>query len=171
MKKLLVVVDMQNDFVTGALGTEEARRILPAVSALVSGAEEDGTEVVFTQDTHGRDYLCTREGKNLPVPHCIRGTHGWEIVPGLAKAGARVFEKGTFGSEALARYVRENAFEEVTFCGVCTDICVVSNALLVKAFSPEAQVRAVRSACAGTTPEKHDAALATMESCQIAVLA
>lgn len=165
MKKLLVVVDMQRDFVTGALGTEEAKKIVPRVKELVGNA----SEVVYTADTHGENYLETREGRFLPVPHCIKGTAGWEILPELYKQGAKIFEKPTFGSDALARYVKEGGYDEITFCGVCTDICVVSNALLVKAALPEAEVRAVASACAGVTPEKHLAALETMRSCQIVV--
>lgn len=165
MKKLLVVVDMQRDFVTGALGTQEARDILPRVTELVQGAEE----VVYTADTHGKDYLHTREGRMLPVLHCIKGTEGWEILPQLYRAGAPVFEKPTFGSPALAHYIAEWGYEDITFCGVCTDICVVSNALLVKAMLPEAEVRVCASACAGVTPEKHRAALLTMQSCQIIV--
>lgn len=164
IKRLLVVVDMQRDFVDGALGSVAAQAIVPAVEALVSGADE----VVYTQDTHGGDYLETHEGKFLPVPHCIRGAAGWEIVPELFRAGARVFEKGTFGSVPLAEYAA--GYDEITLCGVCTDICVVSNALLIRAFAPEASVRVVAGACAGTSPEAHDAALCTMRSCQIEIV-
>ncbi len=163
VKRLLVVVDMQHDFVDGALGSEAAQAAVPAVKALVAQAEE----VVYTQDTHGEDYLDTHEGKLLPVPHCIRGSAGWEILPGLYRSGARIFEKNTFGSLALAEYAA--AFDEITLCGVCTDICVVSNALLIRAFAPEARVRVVSAACAGTSPEAHEAALLTMKSCQIEI--
>ncbi len=166
MKKLLVVVDMQRDFVTGSLGTEEARAIVPRVRELVAAAEE----VVFTADTHGENYLETQEGRRLPVPHCIAGTEGWEILPEVYRAGAKIFEKPSFGSEALASYVKEGGYGEIVFCGVCTDICVVSNALLVKAALPEAEVRVVSSACAGTTPARHCAALETMRSCQVTVV-
>lgn len=165
MKKLLVVVDMQRDFVTGSLGTPEARAIVPAVGALVKSAEH----VVYTADTHGADYLQTREGRFLPVPHCVKGTAGWEILPEVYAAGAPVIEKGTFGSYDLVGFIREGEFCDITFCGVCTDICVVSNALLVKAAFPEAEVRVIANACAGVTPEKHACALETMASCQIAI--
>lgn len=164
IRRLLVVVDMQRDFVDGALGSEAARKIVPAVQALVAEADE----VVYTQDTHEENYLDTHEGKFLPVPHCIRGTAGWEIVPQLFRRGARVFEKGTFGSVPLAEYAA--GYGEITLCGVCTDICVVSNALLIRAFAPEAGVRVAASACAGTSPEAHQAALLTMKSCQIEII-
>lgn len=164
IKRLLIVVDMQRDFVDGALGFAAAQAIVPAVGALVSGADE----VVYTQDTHGGDYLETHEGKLLPVPHCIRGTAGWEILPQLFRRGARVFEKGTFGSVPLAEY--SAGYGEITLCGVCTDICVVSNALLIRAFAPEASVCVVAGACAGTSPEAHQAALLTMKSCQIEII-
>lgn len=163
LRRLLVVVDMQHDFVDGALGTPEAVCILPAVRTLV---EEWRGDVAYTQDTHGADYAATQEGKFLPVPHCIQGTYGWEIVPELRTGkSARIFEKGTFGSVALAEYAKE--YDEVALCGVCTDICVVSNALLIKAFSPEAAIYCVADACAGTSPAAHEAALATMRSCQV----
>ena len=166
MKELLVVVDMQTDFVNGALGTKEAEEAVPAVEKLVKAAER----VVYTQDTHGENYFETQEGRKLPVAHCIRGTKGWEILPSLYKAGSRVFEKGAFGSVELAEYVRKEKFTKITLCGVCTDICVVSNALLIKAFVPEAEVCVVANACAGVTKEKHAAALATMQSCQIEIV-
>ena len=168
VKRLLVVVDMQNDFVTGALGTAEAQAILPAVRALIARERAAGSDVAFTLDTHGADYLSTQEGRMLPVPHCIRGTHGWLLADGLDAANARIFEKPTFGSVPLAEYAR--AYDEVVLCGVCTDICVVSNALLIKAFSPESKVMVVESACAGATPAAHAAAIQTMKSCQIVIL-
>lgn len=164
IRRLLVVVDMQRDFVDGALGSEAARKIVPAVQALVAEADE----VVYTQDTHEENYLDTHEGKFLPVPHCIRGTEGHEILPEVFRAGARVFEKSTFGSASLAGYAVR--YDEITLCGVCTDICVVSNALLIRAFAPEAGVRVAASACAGTSPEAHQAALLTMKSCQIEII-
>ena len=172
MKKLLVVVDMQNDFVRGALGTREAQAALPAVKELIARERAAGTAVAFTQDTHGKEYPETQEGRRLPVPHCIKGEEGWQIVPELVPytKGACVFEKGVFGSVALAEYARAGGFEEVVLCGVCTDICVVSNALLIKAYCPETTVCVVASACAGTTQENHNAALATMRSCQIEIL-
>lgn len=171
MKKLLIVVDMQNDFVSGALGTERAKNILPRVAALIAREQERGAETVFTKDTHGEDYPATQEGRLLPVSHCVKGTHGWEIAPELAPyaAGMRVFKKGAFGSVELAEYARENGFQEITLCGVCTDICVISNALLIKAYCPESTVRVVASACAGTSEDAHQAALTAMRSCQVIV--
>ncbi len=165
MKKLLVVVDMQRDFVTGALSTAEAQAIVPRVKALAEAAEN----VVYTADTHGENYMETREGRHLPVKHCIKGTEGWEILPEVYRAGAPVFEKPAFGSLSLAEYIRAEGYDDITFCGVCTDICVVSNVLLVKAMLPEAEVRVISSACAGVTPQLHEAALATMKSCQVTV--
>lgn len=166
MKKLLIVVDMQEDFISGALGSEQARAIVPAVRRLV----EEASSVVYTQDTHGADYAERQEGRKLPVPHCIRGTRGWEILPEVYKKGSRIFEKGTFGSLPLAEYAKREGFDEITLCGVCTDICVVSCAMLLKAYLPETEIRVVADACAGVTPEKHAAALETMRSCQITVI-
>lgn len=169
MRKLLAVIDMQKDFVFGALGTKEAQAILPAVLAEIEKARAEGTEIVFTRDTHADNYLSTQEGKNLPVPHCIKGTDGWQIVEDL-HSGERVFDKPVFGSMELAEFVEKQGFDEVTFIGVCTDICVVSNALLVKAKCPETKVRVKEKACAGVTPETHAAALVTMRSCQVEVM-
>ncbi len=170
MKNYLIVVDMQNDFVTGSLGTREAQAIVPAVREKL--AHFDGT-VIFTQDTHERDYLTTQEGRNLPVEHCIRGTWGWEIVPELQEfvKNARVFEKPTFGSVDLAAQLRAEAGDiaGIELIGLCTDICVISNALLIKAALPELPMQVDSACCAGVTPEKHNAALETMRSCQVAV--
>lgn len=169
MKKLLVVVDMQNDFVTGSLGSVEAQAILPTVKALVEEKRRAGTDIVFTRDTHGKDYLSTQEGKNLPVEHCVKGTDGWQIVDGLHQ-GERVFDKPTFGSVALAEYVKEKAYDEILLVGVCTDICVISNAFLIKAYVPEALVQIQASACAGVTKESHERALASAKTCQIQII-
>ena len=169
-KKLLVVVDMQNDFIGGALGTQEAQSILPAVRARIADARKEGEVVVFTRDTHGDDYLSTQEGKNLPVPHCIAGTAGHEIAAGLCLAGERVFDKPAFGSIELAAYVKERGFAAVELVGVCTDICVISNALLIKAFCPEAEVCVRAGCCAGVTPQSHQTALAAMRACQVKIL-
>ncbi len=169
MKKLLVVVDMQNDFVTGALGTREAAAILPAVRGEIEKRRREGWEIVYTRDTHARDYLQTQEGKNLPVEHCLRGTHGWEIANGLYEGG-RIFDKPAFGSVALGEYVRQGGYDEAELIGVCTDICVISNALLLKAFAPEMRVRVKASACAGVTPESHEAAIAAMRACQVDIV-
>ena len=169
-KKLLVVVDMQNDFIGGALGTQEAQSILPAVRARIADARKEGEVVVFTRDTHGEEYLSTQEGKNLPVPHCIAGTAGHEIAAGLCLAGERVFDKPAFGSIELAAYVKERGFTAVELVGVCTDICVISNALLIKAFCPEAEVCVRAGCCAGVTPQSHQTALAAMRACQVKIL-
>lgn len=169
-KKLLVVVDMQRDFIDGALGTAEAQAILPAVRARIAAARAAGEAVVFTRDTHGKDYLATQEGKRLPVPHCIAGEAGWQLAEGLAAEGERCFDKPCFGSVALGAYVREAGFAAVELIGVCTDICVISNALLVKAFCPEAAVSVRADCCAGVTPHSHETALAAMRACQIDIV-
>lgn len=173
--RFLIVVDMQNDFVSGSLGTREAREIVPQVVRRVAEGVSRGERVIFTRDTHGADYLHTQEGRNLPVPHCIRGTEGWEIVEQLrpASAGQTILDKPAFGSAELGRLLaKENErepIEKVTLIGLCTDICVISNALLVKAFLPEAEVAVDAACCAGVTPESHRTALAAMKSCQITV--
>lgn len=167
MKELLIVVDMQNDFVTGVLGSAEARAILPKLKQKIDGARTAGKTIVFTRDTHGADYLSTQEGRNLPVPHCIRGTEGWQIVEGLCLKGDRVFDKPTFGSLSLAEFIRDGEFGRVEFVGVCTDICVISNAMLAKAFCPETEIAVDASCCAGVTPESHERAIKAMRSCQI----
>ena len=173
MKKLLFVIDMQNDFIDGALGTKEAQSILPAVIERVRSFDGD---LIFTRDTHFDDYMETQEGKNLPVPHCIKGTPGWELAPELEKLrqerNAPVFDKLTFGCKELPAYLEEHYPEglgSAEFIGVCTDICVISNALLVKAFLPEAEVAVDAACCAGVTPESHRTALAAMRTCQITV--
>ena len=179
---VLIVVDMQRAFITGALGSAEAAAIVPAVCARIRQAREAGTRVLFTLDTHEADYLDTREGRLLPVPHCIRGTEGWALHPDIARAcapGMISFEKPTFGSVQLSHYVARLAEEQgasdgrgmtIELCGVCTDICVVSNALLIKAALPEADLLVQGSLCAGVTPEKHAAALETLRSCQVNVV-
>ncbi len=174
-RKYLLVIDMQNDFVNGALGTPEAQAIVEAVAA--RARDFDGT-VVFTRDTHGVNYLETQEGKNLPVTHCVAGTPGWELAPAIAAVAAQlnapIFDKPTFGSVDLAEWLAARAAEEpidsIELAGLCTDICVVSNALMVKAFLPEVPVAVDASLCAGVTPASHEAALATMRSCQVQVI-
>lgn len=170
----LIAVDMQNDFVTGSLGTGEAERIVPAVLRKV---EQFRGRVCFTQDTHDSGYLSTQEGRQLPVEHCIRGTRGWELIDGLREwqrsHHAPVIQKGTFGSVELAEMLRQEdqkyGIRSVELIGLCTDICVISNALLIKAFLPEVPVLADAFCCAGVTPEGHIAALRTMTACQIIV--
>lgn len=166
--KVLVVVDMQNDFVTDALGTPEARAVTEAVCRKIRGF--DGT-VVFTRDTHTARYLETQEGRRLPVVHCVEGTQGHALHPSVAalSEGCRIFDKPSFGSVELAQYIAQLGADSVTFVGVCTDICVISNALLVKAFLPEAEIFVDASCCAGVTPESHLRALESMKTCQITV--
>lgn len=172
---VLVVVDMQKDFVYGSLGTEEARAVVPYVTKRVR--EFDGT-VIYTLDTHGEDYENTQEGKYLPVPHCIKGTEGHEIIDPLKELeeerDIKTFEKNTFGSTDLTDYLvqlhEKEGIDSITFMGVCTDICVVSNALLVKANLTEVPVYVEAAGCAGVTPEKHEHALDVMESCQVQVI-
>ena len=170
MKKLLVIVDMQNDFVDGSLAASGGKEAVQCARALIEQERAQGTQIVFTRDLHGDNYLETQEGKRLPVPHCVAGTRGAQIYDGLFVAGAKVFEKGTFASTELARFVLDEHFDEVMFAGICTDICVISNALLVKAYCPEARVAVYASACAGTSKENHLAALQVMKSCQIDIL-
>lgn len=169
--KLLVVIDMQNDFIDGALGTPEAAAIVDNVAAKIRAARTAGTEVWFTRDTHGEDYLSTQEGRNLPVPHCIRGSFGWEISSKLDVSGSAIIDKPTFGSVELAQKVAglEN-LESVELIGLCTDICVISNAMLIKAQLPELPVQIDASCCAGVTPASHENALSAMKMCQIAVV-
>lgn len=169
MKRLLVVVDMQNDFVSGSLGTKEAEAIVAAVEEEVRKYQDGYGDVVFTQDTHQKDYLSTPEGKKLPVEHCIEGTWGWEIIDGLKEYAGHCIRKPSFGSIELAEYVTEMKYDAVELIGLCTDICVVSNALLLKAFRPEMEIGTIASCCAGVTPESHEAALTTMRMCQITV--
>lgn len=181
MTDMLIVVDMQRDFITGSLGSADARAIVPSVAARIRRAAGEGTQVVFTLDTHDTDYISTREGRFLPVPHCIQGTEGWALHPDIAaecRRGMLSFEKPTFGSTALMHHVAAAAGAKgcvdgrgfcVELCGVCTDICVVSNALLIKAALPEADVIVDAALCAGVTPAKHEAALETLRSCQVEV--
>lgn len=172
MRDLLIVVDMQNDFIDGALGTKEAVAIVPNVEKLIK--EFDG-DVIFTRDTHGENYMDTQEGKNLPVPHCIKGTHGWEIAPSLeALRTTTPVDKVTFGSSELGSLLvsmnKEDAISSITFAGLCTDICVISNVMIAKAFLPEVPVKVVANCCAGVSPETHDNALRAMEVCQVEVI-
>ena len=169
MKKLLIVIDMQNDFIYGSLGTGEARAVLPYVKAKIEEYRKAGQEIVFTRDTHDSHYLETQEGKNLPVPHCIRGTDGWQIVKGL-HLDEPVFDKPTFGSSKLADFVKAGCYDEVALLGVCTDICVLSNAVLVKTACPEMSVKVYEKGCAGVTPDAHKAAIAVLSSIQVEIL-
>ena len=167
MKKILIVVDMQNDFISGSHGTPEAETIVPYVKAKIEEYEKNGDTVVYTRDTHTPLYPDTREGKRLPVPHCIKETCGWQIEKSLNKDVMIIFDKPTFGSVALAEFVTDEMFTSVELCGLCTDICVISNAMLIKAYLPEADITVDAAACAGTTPENHKNALSAMKMCQI----
>ncbi len=166
MKKTLIVVDMQNDFITGPLGTKEAQAIVGNVKKKIEEYAARKDEIIFTRDTHSDNYLETNEGKHLPVIHCIEGTEGWQIVDGLEVRDSMRIDKHTFGWTGWGQMF----FEEVELVGVCTDICVVSNALILKAFFPEASITVDATCCAGVTPETHEAALTTMEQCQIKIL-
>ena len=166
MKKTLIVVDMQNDFIDMALGTPEAVAIVPKVKKKIETCLAAGYEIIYTRDTHEENYLDTPEGKKLPVPHCIRGTKGWEIAEGLYVPGCRVIDKPNFGWP----HWNKEALEAVELIGLCTDICVVSNALIIKATFPEAVVKVDAACCAGVTPASHTAALTTMGMCQIDIL-
>ncbi|MDO5138495.1 MAG: isochorismatase family cysteine hydrolase [Oscillospiraceae bacterium] len=173
MRKILIVIDMQNDFIDAALGTKEAAAIVEAVKEKIRSWP--ARDVIATMDTHEVDYMETQEGKYLPVPHCIRGSAGWQIRADIAEllAGAKIYEKPTFGSTALAEDLKalsEKEEFELELIGLCTDICVVSNALLLKACMPEVKISVDAACCAGVTPEKHLAALETMRSCQIQVV-
>ena len=172
MRKLLIVIDMQNDFIDGSLGTPEAAAIVDAVKEKIRSYPPE--DVIATMDTHGADYLQTQEGRRLPVEHCIRGSEGWAIRPDIAEllTEAKIYEKPTFGSEAMAKDLAElSAREEIELelVGLCTDICVVSNALLLKAAMPEVKISVDPACCAGVSPESHEAALATMGMCQVEV--
>ncbi len=166
MKKTLIVVDMQNDFINGALGTEEAVAIVENVKKKIARYQADGEKIIFTRDTHQDNYLDTNEGKYLPVPHCIEGTEGWQIPEDIAVEGAIYLNKPSFGYLDWKQY----HLEEVELIGLCTDICVVSNALIIKALYPEIKVSVDANCCAGVTPESHQAALTTMKMCQIEVV-
>ena len=169
MSKILIVVDMQNDFIDGALGSAEAVAIVPYVKALIESF--DG-KVLFTRDTHFENYMQTQEGKNLPVSHCIKGTDGWQIRAELdALRKTEPIDKITFGSSNLVEVLRaEPDIESITFVGLCTDICVISNAMVVKAFYPEIPLYVDARGCAGVSPESHKRALDAMSVCQIKVL-
>lgn len=172
--RYLIVVDMQNDFIDGSLGTTEAQAIVERVAA--KARRFDG-EVLFTLDTHDARYLDTQEGSLLPVEHCVKGTDGWRLAPALQEVrderGARCFEKGAFGSLELAEFLAEQhkaqPIEAIELVGLCTDICVVSNALILKAQLPEVPLSVDASCCAGVTPASHRSALDTMKSCQVIV--
>ena len=166
--KYLIVVDMQNDFITGSLGSKLAEKILPQVINKVK--TYDG-EVIFTRDTHFENYLSTQEGKNLPVEHCVKDTFGWEICNELKPYAKTIVDKPSFGSVELPFVIKSfsNDIEEIELCGLCTDICVISNATILKAFFPEVKIKVDSSCCAGVTVESHENALNAMKSIQIEI--
>ena len=174
MARYLIVVDMQKDFIDGSLGTAEAVAIVESVNQLAAGWEGP---VIFTRDTHEENYMETQEGRNLPVLHCIRGTEGWQLEKGLQTlCDAResiIFDKPTFGSVELSAYLAkvhaEDPIDEIVLVGLCTDICVISNAMLAKASLPEVPVAVIAHCCAGVTPDSHTRALEAMKMCQITV--
>ena len=171
MKKILVVVDMQNDFTTGVLGTREAASIVDNVSMKIAEARRRGDIIVFTRDTHGNDYMQTEEGSNLPVPHCIKDTEGWKLVSGLRDDSDLVFNKETFGSVDLGEFLKMlKANYTIELIGLCTDICVLSNAVIAKAAMPNAHIIVDAACCAGVTPESHDTALNAMKAIQVEVI-
>ena len=167
MKKTLIVIDMQNDFIDGALGTPEAQAIVPNVKKKIEEYKARGDEIIFTRDTHRANYLETNEGKHLPFEHCIHGTKGWIIANEVSYPEYDHIDKYTFGFEYWSDHYN---FDEIEIVGLCTDICVVSNALILKAQFPESNITVDASCCAGVTPESHQAALTTMKMCQINVI-
>ncbi len=170
MKKCLIVVDMQNDFISGSLGSDEAKKIVPQVKEIIEKAIKDGEDIYFTKDTHFENYLNTKEGQFLPVKHCIENTSGHDICDELKpyeKNAKNIFIKNTFGYKDLPKYLNE--YDSITFVGLCTDICVVSNVILTKAFYPEKNIIVKKDCCAGTSVENHNSALAVMKSCHIVI--
>ena len=171
--KLLVVVDMQNDFIDGALGSPEAQAIVPAVAAKIAEYKASNRPIIYTRDSHNSNYLNTQEGQHLPVPHCIAGTHGWEIADGLYVEGSIVDNKHSFGSTNLVNYIASNyrgKFDEIEVIGLCTDICVISNVMILKAYFPEIPITVDSKCCAGVTPASHENALNAMKMCQIEII-
>ena len=177
MRNILIVVDMQNDFIDGSLGTKEAQEIVTSVAEKIRNFEGD---IYGTLDTHEEDYLSTQEGKNLPVKHCIRGTDGWKLTPEIdVLCEGDILNKSSFGSIELGfklndyrsnlRVIKNERVESITLIGVCTDICVISNAMILKAFFPDKPIIVDAACCAGSTPEGHKNALAVMKTCQIQI--
>ncbi len=170
MKKLLVVIDMQNDFVTGTLGSKDAENIVSNVQAKVKEYKENNYSIIFTRDTHFENYLETQEGRNLPVVHCVKGTEGHEVIKELDTTGYEIIDKPSFGSLELSEKIAIGEYDEVELCGLCTDICVVSNAIILKAKLPETKVSVDPKCCAGVTVESHNAAITTMKMCQVNII-
>lgn len=174
-QKCLIVVDMQNDFIDGSLTNETAKKIIPSIKNEIKYGNYD--HIIFTRDTHTENYLNTPEGKHLPIVHCVKGTEGWELNMDLFEEACMVsddisfFDKPTFGSIGLLSHIQScGDFDEVVFCGTCTDICVISNVLILKTLKPDLKISVIADCCAGLTPEKHESALSVMESCQINII-
>ena len=168
MKKLLVIVDMQNDFVDGTLANKDAKKLIKKIKKY---ADKFDGNIFFTQDTHTKQYMQTQEGKNLPVPHCIKYSKGWQIVDELKEINGRKFYKPTFGILELGKEIRKNyADADIYFVGTCTGICVISNAILAKTFAPEARIHVIDKLCACVTPDTHKTAIEAMKLCQIDII-
>ena len=168
--KTLIVIDMQNDFVTGVLGSKEAVAVLPNVKRKIDAYLAAGDEVIFTRDTHEENYLETNEGRHLPVPHCVKGTDGWQVVKEIDWPACKRIDKLTFGYIHWAEQFKDSRISGIEIIGVCTDICVISNALILKAVFPEIDIIVDASCCAGVTPETHRASLTAMKACQVNVI-
>ena len=172
MKRALVVIDMQNDFITGSLANVEGQKIVPKIADYISDFPGD---IIVTRDTHHEDYMETQEGRRLPVPHCIEDSEGWEIVPEIQdvlddRDDVTYINKHSFGSIGLGEFIKEQEYTNVELVGVCTDICVINNAMVIKAAAPEANIAVHRELCAGVTPDTHRTALAAMSVCQIDII-
>lgn len=163
VKKTLIVIDMQHDFIYGALGNAQTQAVVPYVRQKIERCAAEGWDIIYTRDTHFDNYLQTQEGRHLPVVHCVQGSDGWQIVEGLYREGCRIIDKPNFGWP----HWDEVELEYAELIGVCTDICVVSNALAIKAQHPEITVAVDAACCAGVTPQSHEAALQTMKMCQV----
>ena len=168
--KTLIVIDMQNDFVTGVLGSKEAVAVLPNVKKKIDAYMAAGDEVIFTRDTHEENYLETNEGRHLPVPHCVKGTEGWQVVKEIDCPDCKHIDKPTFGYIHWVEQFKDSRISGIEIIGVCTDICVISNALILKAVFPEIDIIVDASCCAGVTPETHRAALTAMKACQVNII-
>ena len=176
MKKILIVVDMQNDFIDGVLGSEEAKTIVPKVKEKISEYQKNNNSIVFTRDTHDENYLRTAEGKKLPIEHCIFGTHGWNIGLKVVPDNYEIIDKTTFGYKKWESKLDKYMYGyypndiQIELCGLDSDICVITNALIIKTLYPDVEVTVDASCCAGSTPEKHKAAFEVMKSCHINVV-
>lgn len=173
--KLFIVIDVQNDFVTGSLGTPEAKAIIPKIKKAITEARKQGYEIIYTRDTHFRNYLDTFEGKKLPIEHCILGTYGWKVVkdidiPEVVHIDKYGFGVADFGIELYFHGIRCTDIEEIKICGLVSDICVISNALILRSCFIDTPIYVIKDCCAGTTPEAHHAAMKVMESCQIDII-